>query len=211
MRHFSMCDKLISRFDVILQWTHLVPAVTRPSPSDDVPETELNSDERRHAGRLMRVNHVGEICAQALYQSQVMTGRSSDLRKKLRKAAAEETAHLRWCQQRLQELDTHPSYLNPLWYIGAWSIGFIAGLFGDKISLGFLAATEHQVGEHLAKHLQSLPCNDKKSLAIVEQMRLEEIEHATTAEQSGAVPLALSIQWGMRGLAKLMATVAYRI
>jgi ubiquinone biosynthesis monooxygenase Coq7 len=211
MRHYSLCDQLVSQFDETLQAFNAIPMATRPNPSDSVSETELNPSERRHAGGLMRVNHVGEICAQALYHGQAMTTRLTDIQKKLQNAAKEEVDHLAWCQQRLQELNMHPSYLNPFWYTSALLIGLIAGLLGDKISLGFLAATEHQVKEHLDKHLQSLPRNDKKSRAIVKQMCLEEMEHATTAEQAGAVPLPLLIQWGMRGLAKLMTVIAYRI
>mgnify|MGYP003507108404 CR=1 FL=1 len=126
-------------------------------------------------------------------------------------AAQEEVDHLSWCQQRIQELGAHTSYLNPFWYISALLIGVSAGLFGDKVSLGFLAETEHQVARHLYNHLQSLPLVDNKSRAIVEQMRLEEMEHALTAEQAGAIPLPLVIQWSMQGLAKFMSLVAYRI
>ncbi|MES2998626.1 MAG: 2-polyprenyl-3-methyl-6-methoxy-1,4-benzoquinone monooxygenase [Pseudomonadota bacterium] len=216
MRHYSFWDQWVLRFDKILQSVNsrpkgFIPTATRPNPADSVSEAVLNPSERTHAAGLMRVNHVGEVCAQALYQGQAMTAHSSEIQKKLQEAAQEEVDHLTWCQQRLQELNTHPSYLNPFWYGSALLIGLIAGLLGDKVSLGFLAVTERQVEKHLHKHLQRLPLKDKKSRAIVEQMRLEEIEHATTAERSGAIPLPLIIQWGMQGLAKFMTVVAYRI
>ena len=211
MRHYSFWDQWVLRFDKILQSVNSISTTTRPNPADSVSEAVLNPSERTHAAGLMRVNHVGEVCAQALYQGQAMTAHSSEIQKKLQEAAQEEVDHLTWCQQRLQELNTHPSYLNHFWYGSALLIGLMAGLLGDKVSLGFLAVTERQVEEHLNKHLQRLPLKDKKSRAIVEQMRLEEIEHATTAEQSGAIPLPLIIQWGMQGLAKFMTVVAYRI
>ncbi|WP_218814026.1 2-polyprenyl-3-methyl-6-methoxy-1,4-benzoquinone monooxygenase [Rickettsiella endosymbiont of Dermanyssus gallinae] len=211
MRQYSLWDHVILGLDKALQSVNTMPLATRPNPSAHLSEGALSASERRHAAGLMRINHVGEVCAQALYQGQALTARSSTIQKKLQEAAQEEADHLKWCEQRLEELNTHPSYLNPFWYSGALFMGLIAGLLGDKISLGFLAETEHQVERHLNKHLQRLPLNDKKSRAIVEQMRLEEIEHATTAEQSGAVPLPLLIQMSMQGLAKFMTLVAYKI
>lgn len=211
MRQYSLWDHVILGLDKALQSVNTMPLATRPNPAAHLPEVALSVSERRHAAGLMRVNHVGEVCAQALYQGQALTARSSIIQKKLQEAAQEEADHLKWCEQRLEELKAHPSYLNSFWYSGALLMGLIAGLLGDKISLGFLAETEHQVERHLNKHLQRLPLNDKKSRAIVEQMRLEEIEHATTAEQSGAIPLPLLIQLSMQGLAKFMTLVAYKI
>jgi len=211
MRQYSLWDHVILGLDKALQSVNTMPLATRPNPAAHLSEGALSVSERRHAAGLMRVNHVGEVCAQALYQGQALTARSSIIQKKLQEAAQEEADHLKWCEQRLEELNAHPSYLNSFWYSGALFMGLIAGLLGDKISLGFLAETEHQVERHLNKHLQRLPLNDKKSRAIVEQMRLEEIEHATTAEQSGAIPLPLLIQLSMQGLAKFMTLVAYKI
>jgi 3-demethoxyubiquinol 3-hydroxylase len=213
MRYYSLWDQVILRLDKHLQAVNLAPAsvTTRPNPAAQVSEGMLSANERKHVAGLMRVNHVGEVCAQALYQGQALTARSSLIQEKLQQAASEEVDHLNWCQQRLEELNTHTSYLIPFWYGAAWLLGLTAGLLGDKISLGFLAETEHQVERHLSKHLDQLPVADKKSRAIVEQMRLEEIEHATIAEESGAIPLPVLIQWGMQGLAKFMTIVAYRI
>ncbi len=212
MRNYSLWDRLVLRIDGVLQSVQFNFSSSRPNPAKSLlNEVALNKKEHQHSAGLMRINHVGEICAQALYAGQALTTRSPDIKQKLRKAAQEEVDHLSWCQQRIQELETHTSYLNPFWYISALLIGFSAGLFGDKVSLGFLAETEHQVARHLSHHLQSLPLVDKKSRAIVEQMRLEEMEHAVTAEQAGAIPLPLVIQWGMQGLAKFMSLVAYRV
>ncbi len=213
MRHYSLWDQVILRFDKRLQTINLIPAAEtrRPNPAAQLSEGVLSPSERKHAAGLMRVNHVGEVCAQALYRGQALTARSSLIQVKLQQAAQEEADHLNWCQQRLEELNNRPSYLNPVWYGAAWLLGLSAGLLGDKISLGFLAETEYQVERHLHKHLEQLPIADKKSRAIVEQMRLEEIEHATTAKESGAIPLPILIQWGMQGLAKFMTLIAYRI
>lgn len=211
MHHYSLWDQLILRFDKTFQSMHLTSQAKRPNPAMNIPETALSLSEHKHAAGLMRVNHVGEVCAQALYQGQAIAAHSPVIREKLLKAASEETDHLNWCQQRLNELNTHVSYLNPFWYSSAWLLGLTAGLLGDKASLGFLAETERQVESHLNKHLVYLPIHDKKSRAIVEQMRLEEIQHATTAEEAGAIPLPLFIQWSMRGLAKFMTIVAYHL
>ncbi|MFZ0219042.1 MAG: 2-polyprenyl-3-methyl-6-methoxy-1,4-benzoquinone monooxygenase [Candidatus Aquirickettsiella sp.] len=213
MRYYSFLDQLILHIDEALSSLQLFSASTRPNPAANLTAEDrvLNKKERQLSGSLMRINHVGEVCAQALYTGQALTARSKNTKQKLKKAAGEEVDHLNWCQQRIQELDTHVSYLNPFWYTSALLIGLTAGLWGDKVSLGFLAETEHQVEKHLHKHLQKLPLQDKKSRAILEQMRKEEIEHALTAEQAGAIPLPLLIQWSMQGLAKFMSLVAYRI
>jgi 3-demethoxyubiquinol 3-hydroxylase len=213
MRHYSLWDQAILHFDKHLRAITLAPivAVTRISPAESIAEGKLSEKERKHAAGLMRVNHVGEVCAQALYQGQALTARSSLIQKKLQRAAKEEWDHLQWCQQRLEELNSHTSYLNPFWYGSACLLGLMAGLLGDRVSLGFLAETEQQVARHLKKHLLYLPLNDNKSRAIVKQMRLEEMEHASTAEESGAIPLPLFVQWAMQGLAKFMTVLAYYV
>lgn len=213
MRYYSFWDQLIIHIDEALSSIQPLSASTRPSPAEilTTQESGLNKKERQLSGGLMRINHVGEVCAQALYTGQAVTARCKDTKQKLKKAAKEEVDHLNWCQHRIHQLNTHVSYLNPIWYISSLLIGLTAGLGGDKVSLGFLAETEHQVERHLHKHLNKLPVQDKKSRAIVEQMRKEELEHALTAEGAGAIPLPLVIQWGMQGLAKFMSIVAYRI
>jgi 3-demethoxyubiquinol 3-hydroxylase len=213
MRKYSLWDQLIFHIDEALSSLGPFSASPRPSPADilAIQESDLNKKQRQLSGSLMRINHVGEVCAQALYTGQALTARSKDIQHKLKVAAKEEIDHLNWCQQRIHQLGTHVSYLNPLWYISALLIGLTAGLWGDKVSLGFLAETEHQVERHLHKHLQRLPLQDKKSRAILEQMREEEREHALTAEDAGAIPLPIVIQWSMQGLAKFMSIIAYRI
>lgn len=214
MRYYSIWDHLISRVDRLVKTIHLPSPSGRPTranPAENIVEAVLSHSEFRHAAGLMRVNHVGEVCAQALYQGQAIAARSPSVQKSLQEAAQEEIDHLNWCRQRLEELNSHPSYLNPVWYASAWIIGLTIGLLGDRISLGFLAETEYQVEKHLRTHLEALPYEDKKSRTIVEQMRLEEIGHATTAEQLGAIPLPLLIRWGMQGLATCMTRIAYWI
>jgi ubiquinone biosynthesis monooxygenase Coq7 len=213
IRHYSLWDQLILDIDEFLSLVQLNSVATRPNPAEILitEGSALSKKERQLSGSLMRVNHVGEICAQALYTGQAITARSKDIKQKLKKAAGEEVDHLNWCEQRIQELDTHVSYLNPFWYLSSLLIGLTAGLCGDKVSLGFLAETEHQVERHLHHHLQKLSLKDKKSRVILEQMRKEEIEHALTAEHAGAIPLPLIIQWSMQGLAKFMSILAYRI
>jgi 3-demethoxyubiquinol 3-hydroxylase len=213
VRHYSPWDQLILHIDKALSSIQPLSTSTRPNPANvlTAQDSVLSKKERQLSGGLMRINHVGEVCAQALYTGQALTAHSKDIKQKLKKAAGEEADHLNWCEQRIHELDTHVSYLNPFWYLSALLIGLFVGLGGDKASLGFLAETEHQVGRHLYKHLQKLPLHDKKSRAIVEQMRTEEIEHALTAEDAGGIPLPLVVQWSMHGLAKFMSIVAYRI
>lgn len=172
---------------------------------------EMSADDRRLAGALMRVNHVGEVCAQALYQAQALTARSEALRSQMQAAAREETDHLAWTQQRLQELGSHRSLLNPLWYAGAFGIGLLAGRLGDKLSLGFVIETERQVEQHLAGHLDRLPAQDRRSRAIVSVMKDDEMRHAQDAEQAGGAQLPAPLGWLMRGAAKVMTTVAHRI
>ena len=178
-----------------------------PAPQPGV----LTPDEKKHAAGLMRVNHVGEICAQALYQAQKLTARSETIRRGFEHAAREEEDHLAWTAERLTQLDSRPSLLNPLWYSGALAIGLIAGRFGDKISLGFMAETERQVEHHLDGHLGSLPANDVASRAIVEQMRDDEAGHAHAATAAGGVDLPLPVRSLMRAASGVMTRTAYYI
>lgn len=181
----------------------------RPTPGPKVNPETLSAEESRLSASLMRVNHVGEICAQALYNAQLVATRNPALRESFRQAAREETDHLAWTQQRLRELDARPSLLNPLWYAGAFGIGLIAGRIGDGTSLGFVVETEAQVEQHLASHLDRLPAADTASRAIVEQMKIDEAQHGAQAQQAGAVELPAPVRWAMRAAAKVMTTTAH--
>jgi 3-demethoxyubiquinol 3-hydroxylase len=172
---------------------------------------ELTVAERRLSGALMRVNHVGEVCAQALYQAQALTARTPALREQMAAAAGEETDHLAWTEQRLRDLGDRPSLLNPLWYAGAFALGLAAGRAGDAWSLGFVVETERQVEQHLAGHLQRLPERDAESQAIVAQMKADEAEHGRSAQQAGAKPLPPPLRWAMRLAAKVMTSTAHHI
>lgn len=183
----------------------------RPNPAAHRPEPPLEDEERQLAGALMRVNHVGEVCAQALYQAQALTARSDALRRSMQVAAREEIDHLAWTQQRLRELGSRPSLLNPLWYAGAFGIGLLAGRLGDATSLGFVVETERQVEEHLASHLDRLPAADERSRAIVDQMKVDERRHADAAFDAGGAALPLPVRWMMRAAAKVMTATAHRI
>lgn len=207
----SAIDRLIIEFDKGLR-TLFAPAPTvRPVPGRDLPEAALSEAEKRHAAGLMRVNHAGEICAQALYQGQALTARNPEAKAALTQAALEETEHLNWCATRLAELGSHTSRLNPLWYSGSLAIGMLAGALGDQWNLGFLAETERQVEAHLQSHLERLPAQDAKSRAIVEQMKIDEARHATTAIAHGGAPLPLPVRLAMKLTSKVMTTLAYRI
>lgn len=207
---FSM-DTFIIEFDRALRSIAGSSSKSRPTPTSLVSDDLLTEPEKKHAAGLMRVNHVGEVCAQALYQSQKLYARNPELRKKLDQAAIEEEDHLAWCAQRLRELDARPSLLNPIWYAGSFVLGSLAGLAGDRVSLGFVAETEKQVEHHLDGHLQELPLQDHKSRAIVAQMRADEIEHGQMALQEGGIQLPAPIQFAMKCMAKVMTTTAYRI
>ena len=172
---------------------------------------ELSVAERRLSGALMRVNHVGEVCAQGLYQAQALTARTPALREQMLAAAQEETDHLAWTEARLRELDARPSLLNPLWYGGAFALGLLAGRAGDAWSLGFVVETERQVEEHLAGHLTQLPEADAASRVMVAQMKADEAAHGLAAQQAGAATLPAPLRWAMRLAAKLMTTTAHRI
>lgn len=205
-------DGFIIEFDRALRSIVGATPMRRPVPESlATGDIELSSEEKKHAAGLMRVNHVGEVCAQALYQSQKLHAKSDDLKNKLERAAIEEEDHLAWCERRLEELDSRPSLLNPVWYAGSFVLGSIAGLAGDKISLGFVAETEKQVEHHLDDHLKELPSNDHRSRAIVAQMRADEIAHGQMAIQEGGVELPSAIQQVMKTMAKVMTVTAYRI
>lgn len=202
-------DKLIIGFDSALR-TLLTPAQTlRPVPGSELPEAELTDTEKRLSCALMRVNHVGEVCAQALYQGQGLTARNGTVQQALMQAAREETEHLAWTERRIAELGGRKSLLNPLWYGGSFAIGVVAGMLGDKWNLGFLAETEQQVGAHLARHLQRLPDNDEKSRAIVTQMEIDEASHATMALSYGGAELPLPVKFTMKLGSKVMTQTAY--
>ncbi len=184
---------------------------SRPNPAREVATVPMDEPQRRLSGALMRVNHVGEVCAQALYQAQALTARNDALREQMQQAAREEIDHLAWTQQRLDELGDRPSLLNPLWYAGAFGIGLLAGRLGDRTSLGFVIETERQVEQHLAGHLQQLPEADARSRAIVAAMKDDEARHADHAAEAGGVPLPPPVAWLMRGAARVMTTLAHRV
>ena len=204
-------DQVILEFDKALR-TVFVPAKTqRQTPGAELPDVELTEAEKRHVVGLMRINHCGEICAQALYQGQALTSRDPEVREALRSAADEETEHLAWTELRIAELGGRKSLLNPVWYLGSLSLGVFAGVLGDRWNLGFLAETERQVEAHLDSHLAQLPPTDQKSRRIVDQMRLDEIGHAETAVRLGAAELPPLAKQAMKLSAKIMTGTAYRL
>lgn len=203
-------DRCLTAADAGLKTLSGTTRAARECPAAS-PQGPLDAAERRLAGALMRVNHVGEVCAQAMYQAQALTARSDTLRRQMEQAAREEADHLAWTEQRLRELDDRPSLINPLWYAGAFAIGLMAGRAGDRWSLGFVAETERQVEEHLAGHLDRLPPHDGASRAIVARMKDEEAHHGQQAQQAGATPLPLPLRWAMRAAAKVMTVTAHRL
>lgn len=210
-RALSWGDRLLGALDDGLRTVFVPTRAARPSPTPAEPPAALGDAERSQAAALMRVNHVGEICAQALYQSQALFSRSESLRQHFDEAAQEELDHLAWTAERIAELGGHTSHLAPLWWAGAFACGSLAGMAGDKWSLGFVVETERQVEAHLASHLDRLPANDTASRAIVDQMKQEEAAHAEAALAAGALPLPGPVQDLMRAAAKVMTTVAHRI
>lgn len=204
-------DRLIHGFDSVLRVLAGVRRAGRASPSDGVAEGELDAPAREHAAALMRVNHVGEVCAQALYQGQAMTARSEANRAALKRAADEELDHLDWSADRIAELGGRTSLLNPFWYGGAFALGATAGAFGDRWNLAFVAETERQVEAHLDGHLAVLDPADRKTRAVVEGMRADEIRHRESALALGAAELPRPVRLGMRVMAKVMTTIARRI
>lgn len=208
----SPIDRLIIEFDTALRCVAGGANSQRPIPGSElVSKTVLDAPERKHAAGLMRVNHVGEVCAQALYQSQKLLARNPQIQEMLNDSGQEEMDHLAWCETRLQELGSHTSYFNPFWYAGSFAIGLAAGLAGDKWSLGFVAETEKQVENHLASHLETLPLEDHRSRAIVDQMRIDEIEHGQAAVESGGAQLPEPVQKIMQMMSKVMTSTAYKI
>lgn len=205
-------DILINEFDKALRAIFTKPQGTRPIPKANSKESGVLSDaETKQSIELMRVNHTGEVCAQALYQGQAITARSANTKEKMQEAAAEEIDHLQWCEMRLEELGGRPSLLNPVWYVGSLTMGTIAGALGDKWSLGFLQETEVQVEKHLGDHLKKLSEKDLSSRAIVAQMQIDEAQHAKMAKESGAAELPTTVKWLMGKTANVMKVVAAKI
>lgn len=204
-------DDLILGFDRALRTLSGVASSRRANPAAGMPEPGLTRDERRHAAGLMRVNHTGEVCAQALYQAQALTARDGTIRRRMAQAAQDEEEHLAWTQQRLAELGERPSLVNPLWYAGSFAIGLAAGITGDRTNLGFVVETERQVEEHLTGHMDRLPEGDVRSRAIVAAMRDDEIRHGAAARDAGAAELPWVARTLMRGAARLMTLTAYRL
>lgn len=211
-RTYTPVDLLIGNLDNALRTLFGKPMTTeRPDPAADIDEAQLATSERKLAAGLMRVNHAGEVSAQGLYAGQALTAKLPEVREKMERAALEENDHLAWCEQRVTELGEGVSLLSPFWYLGSFGIGAIAGLAGDKWSLGFVAETEHQVIRHLDDHLQQLPAQDAKSRAIVAQMREDEAHHATVALEHGGAPLPAPVKKLMGLTSKVMTTLAQRI
>jgi len=211
-RQMRGLDAVLAEAGRALQVLAGAASAGRPNPAGRLRgESTLSDTERRHAAGLMRVNHVGEVCAQALYRGQAIMCEDPATRALLLDAASEEVDHLAWCRERLDELQSRPSYLNPFWYAGSFALGLAAGRAGTARNLGFMAETEAQVEQHLDGHLTQLPAGDERSRRIVEQMRTDEIGHRTTAQREGAQRLPLPIRLGMRLMSKVMTTTAYRI
>lgn len=210
MRQYSLLDKVIGHFDTALQTVAASAVAVRDNPGETHAETALSTEEQTQSAGYMRVNHTGEVCAQALYRGQLLAARRPEVQTFLEQAAIEETDHLAWCQDRLRELGSHTSYFNPAWYAMSFTLGAVAGFAGDGLSLGFVEETEEQVGRHLQQHLESLSKQDAKSRAIVEQMYIDEVGHAKHARVHGAKPLPTVIKNSMKMMAKVMKVVAYR-
>ena len=211
-RQFSPVDRLLLQADAALRT--LLPfsgQPTRPSPAIVQPEAELDDAQTQHIAGLMRINHTGEVCAQALYQGQALTAKLPQVRQAMEHAADEEIDHLAWCEQRIRQLGSQPSILNPLFYGLSFGVGAAAGLISDKVSLGFVAATEDQVVKHLDEHLQQIPQDDQKSRAILEQMRVDEEQHACNALDAGGLRFPAPVKFGMSLLAKVMTSTTDRV
>lgn len=204
-------DEFIAGVDKMLRVVSGIASASRPSPAAKAAGRVLDEAERRHSASLMRVNHVGEVCAQALYDAQGRYAKNESMRRQFIQAGRDEEDHLAWTVQRLHELGSRTSMLNPLWYAGSYVIGAVAAHMGDAYSLGFVVETERQVEAHLAGHLKSLPLQDEKSRAIVEQMRVDEVEHGATAQSLGAKEMPAPVRTVMRAMSKVMTTTAYYI
>ena len=211
-RQYSKLDNIIMQIDAVLRDSSKSSEhSTREYPGDLYPHSDLNEQEKRHVSGLMRINHAGEISAQALYKAQAMTAIDDELKDTMKQSAYEESSHLKWCERRLDELGGRTSYLSPIWYFGSFGIGVLAGCFGDKLNLGFIAETEYQVVKHLDSHLEQLPKNDERSRAILEQMRKDELHHATSAEISGAKNLPKEVRFIMTLVSKIKTKTPYYI
>lgn len=211
-RQLSVFDRLISHADQALRT--LAPGAShayRSSPASGRSNGELTETEKKHAAGLMRVNHTGEVCAQALYQGQALTAKLPEVRDAMEEAAKEEVDHLVWCEERIKDLGSHTSHLNPVFYALSFGIGAAAGKISDKVSLGFVAATEEQVCKHLTQHMTSLPVEDEKSKAVLLQMLDDEARHATTALDAGGKRFPLPVKLGMTAISKVMTKAAYRV
>jgi 3-demethoxyubiquinol 3-hydroxylase len=212
MRHLTTIDQFIIRADRALRTLAAGERLSeRPSPANPIEEADLSPEEMRHSAGLMRVNHTGEVCAQALYQGQALTAKLPEIRNEMEKAAAEEVDHLLWCKERLDALKSHPSRLNPLWYAMSFTLGAVAGVISDKVSLGFVAATEEQVCHHLKRHLKELPTNDEKSRAVVAQMLRDEARHADMALSAGGLRFPAALKSVMTLASKVMTKTSYRV
>jgi ubiquinone biosynthesis monooxygenase Coq7 len=212
MRNYTAFDQLIINADTALRTLFGEPKVTaREYPANGISDADFSLQEKQHIAGLMRVNHSGEVSAQALYQGQSLTSSNSEIKEKLQQAALEENDHLNWTRNRINELGSHASFLNPLWYGGSFAIGAFAGVMGDKWNLGFLAETERQVVNHLESHLNRIPGGDLRSRAILEQMKTDELKHATTAIEHGAAELPPPVKKLMAAMSKVMTATAYYI
>jgi len=213
MRKLNFLDTLISEVDQALRTVHtLAPTTERPNPSQDITNSDLTDSERKLSASLMRINHAGEVSAQGLYRGQALTAKREDIREQMERSAMEENDHLNWCETRLDDLDSRKSLFSPLWYMGSIGIGAVAGLVGDKWSLGFVKETEDQVVKHLEEHLEKLPNNDASSRAILEQMKIDEAHHADVAVEAGAAELPLPIRKILMPLmSKVMTSVSGKI
>ena len=211
-RSYSTLDQVIIGIDNALRIsTSETVTANRANPAESIPEVVMDEAQRRHAAGLMRINHAGEICAQALYAGQAATARNASVKSGMQQAADEEIDHLSWCKDRLDELESKPSLLAPLWYAGSFAIGAAAGLAGDGWSLGFLKETENQVEAHLEGHIAKLPAEDARSRAILDQMKIDEATHAKMAENAGAFDLPLPVRKMMKLTAGVMKAIAYRV
>jgi ubiquinone biosynthesis monooxygenase Coq7 len=211
MRTLNPIDQFLNATDNFLRSIATTPPSSRPYPAKNIPEANLTDTERKLAASLMRVNHSGEVAAQALYQGQALSAKTPEMAKLLHEAAVEEADHLNWTAKRIDALGSRISILSPIWYVGAFAIGAIAGRLGDRISLGFLAETERQVEQHLMEHMSRIPQADEASKAVIEQMKMDEIKHRNTALDHGGADLPRPVQSLMRASSKVMTTVAHYI
>ncbi len=211
-RNYSTADTLLLGFDQALRTLFGQPKVTdRSNPAEGIPEADLDERARDHTARLMRINHTGEVCAQGLYQGQAVTARDPEIRRSMEESADEENDHLAWCEQRIEELGGRLSLLNPLWYAGSFTIGASAGAIGDKWSLGFVAETEKQVESHLQSHLEEIAPEDRRTRAILEQMKIDEIHHGEKALAHGGAELPAPVRQAMQLMSKVMTGSVYYI